>query len=140
MRIFLVAQSVVIPANQQLPAERCRPYYTVSDYQTSIRWTVYEGDEEYAADNRSLGTFEMAVPAAKRGEVRAQVTFKVEGWNTLLTVTAQHGETSEVLQIERSNAGLDKATVDMLRQQLLKDWSCDTEAIEATPAKKVRFS
>ncbi|MBM7786568.1 molecular chaperone DnaK [Tenggerimyces flavus] len=54
--------SVIIPANTPIPATSSGMYYTVEDYQSSIRWQVTQGDDHDLAYVRIVGEASVPVP------------------------------------------------------------------------------
>lgn len=68
--------SPIIERNTTLPCKASHRYVTVSDYQTSLVFDVYQGENLVAADNLRLCTLELNdLPAAPAGEIGATVTF-----------------------------------------------------------------
>ena len=87
--------SVVIPRHSKIPITITGNYQTASDYQKSILINVYEGENKYVKDNHFLGGFNLVdIPIKKAGEVKDDVTFKIDE-NGILTVTAVETSTGK---------------------------------------------
>lgn len=57
----------VIERNKTIPCSKTMPFTTAADNQTSVTIKVYQGEREMAADNKFLGTFDLAgIPPAPR--------------------------------------------------------------------------
>ena len=72
--------STIVPRNSKVPNETdYKRYYTnVQDFQTSVDVVVYEGEDQYVANNRQLGTFELTgLKPAKAGEHNIEVLFAI---------------------------------------------------------------
>lgn len=71
--------SVVIPRNTPLPAQMKKVFTTTEDNQQVVSISVLQGESEHAAENRLLGTFNLAdIPAASAGAARIEVTFDID--------------------------------------------------------------
>jgi len=67
--------SPIIERNTTLPASRLRSYYTARDNQTKMSIEIYQGEGIYCRDNLKLGSLEIEVPRAARGQEGADVRF-----------------------------------------------------------------
>ncbi len=80
--------SKVINRYTKIPVQVTKTFYTAHDYQTSIKFPVYEGEYENTEFNHFLGIFKIFdIPIKKKGEVSFEVTFDIDV-NSILTVTA----------------------------------------------------
>lgn len=72
---------IVIERNTALPASREAYRVTVSDMQSSMRLRIFQGEEYYADDNLYLGSLEVEVPPAPKGqeEVKVRFTYDING-------------------------------------------------------------
>ena len=78
----------VINKYTKIPVQVSKTFYTAHDYQTSIKFPVYEGEYENTESNHFLGIFKIFdIPIKKKGEVSFEVTFDIDV-NSILTVTA----------------------------------------------------
>ena len=79
--------SKVINKYTKIPVQVSKTFYTAHDYQTSIKFPVYEGEYENTESNHFLGIFKIFdIPIKKKGEVSFEVTFDIDV-NSILTVT-----------------------------------------------------
>lgn len=67
--------SFIITRNSPLPISREQTYVTAHDYQTSMCFKIYQGEEMYAENNIYLGEISFDIPMAKKGEVACNVRF-----------------------------------------------------------------
>jgi molecular chaperone DnaK len=90
-------------------------FTTVADNQTTVEIHVLQGERGLAAENRSLGRFDLVgVPPAPRGVPQIEVTFAIDS-NGIVNVSARDLATGKEQSIEVSPAGgLSKAEIDSL--------------------------
>ena len=109
----------LIEKNTTIPFETKRRVTTATDNQRTVKIHVLQGDSEMAADNVSLGEFELQnIPPAPKGEPKIDIHFKLDN-NGIVLVTAfdQSTGSSEQITIENSN-GLSKGDIENLRKNL----------------------
>jgi len=82
-------------------------FSTAADNQTQVGIKVLQGEREMAADNKSLGEFDLVgIPPAPRGLPQIEVTFDIDA-NGIVTVSAKDKSTGKEQQITiRSSGGL----------------------------------
>jgi molecular chaperone DnaK len=79
----------VIEKNTTIPTKRSQIFTTAADFQTSVTVHVLQGERPMAADNVSLGQFNLVdIPPAPRGVPQIEVTFDIDV-NGILNVTAK---------------------------------------------------
>jgi molecular chaperone DnaK len=79
----------LIPRNTTIPTRRSQIFTTASDFQTAVTVHVLQGERPMAADNVSLGRFDLVgIPPAPRGVPQIEVTFDIDA-NGILKVTAR---------------------------------------------------
>jgi molecular chaperone DnaK len=84
---------VVIPRNTSIPSEAKRMFTTSAEGQTSLRFHVVQGESARAAQNESLGQFDLAgLPDAPVGKLRIEVTFAIDS-NGMVGVRARDLDT-----------------------------------------------
>jgi molecular chaperone DnaK len=84
---------VVIPRNTSIPSEATRMFTTSADGQTSLRFHVVQGESARAAQNESLGQFDLVgLPEAPAGRLRIEVTFAIDS-NGMVGVRARDVDT-----------------------------------------------
>lgn len=86
---------VVIPRNSTIPAKKNKTYTTAADNQPAVTIHVLQGERPMAADNKSLGQFNLdGIPALRRGEPQIEVTFDIDA-NGILHVSAKEKTTGK---------------------------------------------
>ena len=94
----------MIDRNTTIPTSKTEVYSTASDNQTSVEINVLQGEREMAADNKSLGKFNLTgIPAARRGVPQIEVTFDIDA-NGIVKVTAKDKATGKSQQITISGS------------------------------------
>jgi molecular chaperone DnaK len=79
----------LIEKNATIPTKRSKTFTTAADFQTAVTIHVVQGERSMAADNVSLGMFNLTgIPPAPRGVPQIEVTFDIDA-NGILTVTAK---------------------------------------------------
>jgi molecular chaperone DnaK len=79
----------LIERNATIPTKRSKTFTTAADFQTAVTIHVVQGERSMAADNVSLGMFNLAgIPPAPRGVPQIEVTFDIDA-NGILTVGAK---------------------------------------------------
>ncbi len=94
----------MIDRNTTIPTSKTEVYSTAADNQTSVEINVLQGEREMAADNKSLGKFNLSgIPAARRGIPQIEVTFDIDA-NGIVKVTAKDKATGKSQQITISGS------------------------------------
>ena len=94
----------MIDRNTTIPTSKTEIYSTAADNQTSVEINVLQGEREMAADNKSLGKFNLTgIPAARRGVPQIEVTFDIDA-NGIVKVTAKDKATGKSQQITISGS------------------------------------
>jgi molecular chaperone DnaK len=89
----------VIEKNTTIPTRRSQIFTTAADFQTAVTIHVLQGERPMAADNVSLGMFNLeGIPPAPRGVPQIEVTFDMDA-NGILNVTAKDLGTSKEAKI-----------------------------------------
>ena len=79
----------IIEKNTTIPTKRSQIFTTAADFQTAVTIHVLQGERAMAADNVSLGTFNLVdLPPAPRGVPQIEVTFDIDA-NGIINVTAK---------------------------------------------------
>ena len=114
----------MIDRNTTIPTSKTEVYSTAADNQTSVEINVLQGEREMAADNKSLGKFQLTgIPAARRGVPQIEVTFDIDA-NGIVKVTAKDKGTGKEQQITISGStALSDAEVD----RMVKDAEAHSE-------------
>ncbi|WP_425538251.1 molecular chaperone DnaK [Microaceticoccus formicicus] len=79
----------LIERNTTIPTKKSQIFTTAADGQTSVDIHVLQGEREMAADNTTLGRFQLTgIPAAARGIPQIEVTFDIDA-NGIVNVSAK---------------------------------------------------
>ena len=89
----------LIDRNTTIPTRKSQIFSTASDNQPSVDVHVLQGERAMAADNKTLGRFELTgIPPAMRGVPQIEVTFDIDA-NGIVSVTAVDKGTSKSANI-----------------------------------------
>ncbi|MDY4051563.1 MAG: molecular chaperone DnaK, partial [Candidatus Faecenecus gallistercoris] len=81
--------TVLIPRNTTVPTQKKQVFSTAADNQPAVDIHVLQGERPMAADNKTLGNFQLTgIPAAPRGVPQIEVTFDIDA-NSIVHVTAK---------------------------------------------------
>ncbi len=105
----------IIERNSTIPTKKSMIFTTVADNQTTVEIHVLQGERGLAAENKSLGRFELVgIPPAPRGVPQIEVTFAIDS-NGIVQVSARDLATGKEQSIEVNPAGgLSKAEIDAI--------------------------
>ena len=82
-------RTALIERNTTIPTKKSQTFSTAADYQTSVTIHVLQGERPMAADNVSLGQFNLVgIPPAPRGVPQIEVTFDIDA-SGILNVSAK---------------------------------------------------
>ncbi len=94
----------MIERNTTIPTRKTEIYSTAADNQTSVEIHVLQGERNMAADNKTLGKFQLSgIPAARRGVPQIEVTFDIDA-NGIVNVSAKDLGTGKQQQITISGS------------------------------------
>ncbi len=89
----------LIERNTTIPTKKSQIFSTAADFQTSVTINVLQGERSMAADNLSLGMFNLVgIPPAPRGVPQIEVAFDIDA-NGILNVSAKDMATGNVQKI-----------------------------------------
>ncbi len=95
----------IIPRNTTVPTRKSEVFSTTEDNQNLVRVHVLQGERELAADNSTLGRFELVgIPPAPRGVPQIEVSFDIDA-DGILNVSAKDLGTKRAQQIRVSASG-----------------------------------
>lgn len=95
----------IIDRNTTVPTSKSQIFSTAADGQTSVEIHVLQGEREMAADNKTLGRFNLEnIPPAPRGVPQIEVTFDIDA-NGIVSVKAKDKGTGTEQKISITNAG-----------------------------------
>lgn len=115
----------MIDRNTTIPARKTEIYSTAADNQTAVEIHVLQGERPMAADNKTLGRFQLTgIPAARRGVPQIEVTFNIDS-NGIVNVSAKDLGTGKEQQITISGS---TALSDDEVDRMVKDAEANAEA------------
>ena len=126
----------LIGRNTTIPTSKSKVFTTAADNQTAVTIHVVQGERPMAADNISLGSFNLTdVPPAPRGVPQIDVKFDIDA-NGILNVTATDLGTKKEAKITiEAGAKLSKDEIEKLKQDAEKFAEEDKKKKEAIDIK-----
>jgi molecular chaperone DnaK len=108
----------LIERNTTIPTSKKEIFSTAADNQTTVDIHVLQGEREFAADNRTLGRFQLAeIPPAPRGIPQIEVAFDIDA-NGILNVSAKDLGTGKQQSIViKSSSGLSDEEVERMKKE-----------------------
>lgn len=117
--------TALIEKNTTIPTKKSQVFSTADDNQGAVTIHVLQGERKQAAQNKSLGKFDLAeIPPAPRGVPQIEVTFDIDA-NGILHVGAKDKATGKEQKITiKANSGLSDEEI----QQMIRDAETNAEA------------
>ncbi|EFG33753.1 MULTISPECIES: molecular chaperone DnaK [Fusobacterium] len=108
----------MIDKNTTIPVKKSQVYSTAADNQTAVTINVLQGERSRAADNHSLGTFNLeGIPAAPRGVPQIEVTFDIDA-NGIVHVSAKDLGTGKENRVTISgSSNLSKEEIERMTKE-----------------------
>ena len=105
----------LIERNTAIPTKRSEVFSTAEDHQPSVLIQVYQGEREFARDNKPLGTFELTgIAPAPRGVPQIEVSFDIDA-NGIVHVSAKdRGTGKEQSMTISGGSALPKEDIDRM--------------------------
>jgi molecular chaperone DnaK len=105
----------LINRNTTIPTHKSEIFSTAADNQTTVDIHVLQGEREMAADNKSIGRFQLAgIPPAPRGIPQIEVAFDIDA-NGILNVSAKDKATGKEQKIIiQPSSGLSENEIDQM--------------------------
>ena len=126
----------LIDRNTTIPTKKSNIFSTAEDNQGAVTINVFQGEREMAADNKSLGRFDLTgIPPAPRGVPQIEVTFDIDA-NGIVSVTAKDKATGKEQQIRiQASGGLSDADIEKMVKDAESHAADDKKRREAVEAK-----
>ena len=116
--------TALIEKNTTIPTKKSQVFSTSDDNQSAVTIHVLQGERKQAAQNKSLGKFDLAeIPPAPRGVPQIEVTFDIDA-NGILHVSAKDKATGKQQSIViKANSGLSEEEIE----QMVRDAEANAE-------------
>lgn len=121
----------LIDANTTIPCKKSETFSTAADNQTEVTIHVLQGERPMAAQNKSIGQFNLTgIAPARRGVPQIEVSFDIDA-NGILKVSAKDKATGkeQAIRIEASS-GLSKEEIDRMKAEAEQNAEADKKEKE----------
>ncbi|MFI3307376.1 MAG: molecular chaperone DnaK [Mycoplasmatota bacterium] len=123
--------NILIPRNTTIPTSKSQVYSTAADNQPAADIHILQGERPMAADNKTLGNFQIQIPPAPRGVPQIEVSFDIDA-NGIVNVKAKDLGTGKENSITiTSSTSLSDDEID----KMVKEAEANKEADEARKAE-----
>ena len=128
--------TTLIPRNTTIPASRTEVFSTAADNQPAVDIHILQGERPMAADNKTLGNFQLAnIPPAPRGVPKIEVTFDIDA-NGIVNVKAKDLGTNKEQSITiTSSTNLTDDEIERMRKEAEENKEADEKRKEEAEAK-----
>lgn len=126
----------LIPRNTTIPTRKSQIFSTAADGQTAVSIHVMQGEREMAAQNRTLGRFDLVgIPTAPRGVPQIEVTFDIDA-NGIVHVSAKDLGTGKEQSVRiESSSGLSEAEIERMVKEAEANAEADKKERESVDAR-----
>ncbi|MFP3928925.1 MAG: molecular chaperone DnaK [Desulfobacteraceae bacterium] len=131
----------LIEKNTTIPTKKSQIFSTAADNQPAVEIHVLQGEREMAADNKSLGRFQLVgIPPAPRGVPQIEVTFDIDA-NGIVNVSAKDQGTGKEQSIKiTASSGLNEEEIEQLVKDAEMHAEEDKKKRELVEAKNIADS
>ena len=128
--------TTLIPRNTTIPTSRTEVFSTAADNQPAVDIHVLQGERPMAADNKTLGRFQLTnIPAAPRGVPQIEVTFDIDA-NGIVNVKAKDLGTNKEQSITiTSSTNLSDDEIERMRKEAEENKEADEKRKAEAEAK-----
>ncbi|NGP43507.1 molecular chaperone DnaK [Bacillaceae bacterium SIJ1] len=121
----------LIERNTTIPTSKSQIFSTAADNQTAVDIHVLQGEREMAADNKTLGRFQLTdIPPAPRGIPQIEVTFDIDA-NGIVNVRAVDKGTNKEQSITiQSSSGLEEEEIEKMVKEAEENAEADKKRRE----------
>jgi len=125
----------LIDANTTIPFKKSETFSTAADNQTEVTIHVLQGERPMAADNKSIGKFNLTgIIPARRGIPQIEVTFDIDA-NGILTVSAKDKATGHEQKIRiEASSNLSKEEIERMKAEAAANAEADKKVRETADA------
>ena len=123
--------TVLIPRNTTIPTSKSEVFSTAADNQPAVDVHVLQGERSMAADNKTLGRFQLTnIPPAPRGVPQIEVKFDIDA-NGIVNVTAKDLGTNKEQSITiTSSTNLSDEEIEKMRKEAEENKEADKKRKE----------
>ena len=128
--------TVLIPRNTTIPTSKSEVFSTAADNQPAVDVHVLQGERSMAADNKTLGRFQLTnIPPAPRGVPQIEVKFDIDA-NGIVNVTAKDLGTNKEQSITiTSSTNLTDEEIEKMRKEAEENKEADKKRKEEADLK-----
>ena len=128
--------TTLIPRNTTIPTSKSEVFSTAADNQPAVDIRVLQGERPMAADNKTLGRFQLTnIPAAPRGVPQIEVKFDIDA-NGIVNVTAKDLGTNKEQSITiTSSTNLTDEEIEKMRKEAEENKEADLKRKEEAETK-----